>query len=692
MEGYLLTSGQPGHGTEFLSQTLSSITDKEEYTFGVHAWLEAEPSVRERRGGINRKSDIDNKATLYYTEDQLDKAGMDQEAKITILVQGPTFSGKSSLVHSLINNSPIDALGPFPGPLRHLTLRDNVGPNFSWDQDGIWLARQPKVQEHPRQNLTAFLADALANPKFQNYMGDDFEDTEKNSSILAISLAAMEGPREGCVSVKLNEDEPRSCGTSDKAEGTQSGVPALSEDGVASVAIGGLGRSKRAGKQGNGKRFNDGQDSNDPNRKKLCLEIIESGGRWGCPFAKAYPDKHLHCWFINRADLSGIKQHISRYHYDLVDDQQLREAKTYEILFDLCIPDWGNKLRPSHVWDFAALIKNSDRYRAMEQARRMSEVEELLAIARMPNPETALVHYLSTRFGIEANICAIGTGTGASVEIEDPDRDRDISEAHGDAPSITRDILGVPLVSNLGEADLTVTSGELSEASAQGAFSNKGAFDTSFHDLDVSWMLDVANSYKSPQTDNFPAESIVNLLPELIPPAVAEGGDAYEQGVDHSQQPTFSLDTENESTMPPSSVSGYSSVVYTSSAATLLSSHSSHPVIPMIYTAPKSNVSQTDWCKAYKVLVSRKKSVRSTVELSGPKTFLCKSFNELDRNLTPWLESTFCDPSASFNWGEWSLEDTMTEERLDNIEGVINQLEFDPYRDSTAKYFIVKKE
>ncbi|KAK6538412.1 hypothetical protein TWF694_011288 [Orbilia ellipsospora] len=578
------------------------------------------------------------------------------------------------------------------------------GDHFVQSYRKLFLGFNPKRDFHQKPSVTVEVSEP------DERIDENFEDTEKNSTKLAIFLLTAEILGLGAFlgsSKPESSDKPihqhdvgiplstatelhqlRSHGNYDKKEDK----PTLKTDlntPSSSANSGGDWNGKRNGKKDtNGKRVNDDdQGANDPNRKRLCLDMMESGGRWGCPFAKAYPDRYLHCWFINRGDLSGIKQHIGRYHNDIIDERKLRDIKTYESLFDFCIPDWGSKLRPSHVWNFAGLFENSERYRAIERARRMSEIEELMVISRMPNPEAALVRYIRSRLGIEGDIITDDT------DMDPPSKNQEYMGAHGET-EIAHDIgsSAVQEAEQVDEPHMMPTVGEQSRAFHYEDFLTQGALDYDLGDYSkVPWVLDVVTSYKGPSTNKLSMDSIIDFIPELVPQVVAESEEISEQGPTDFEQPLVTMEEDKHSTVPPSSVAGDSTVIYMSSSATVPSSHSSYPVVQTGYTVPRSNASRMDR-SSYKVLVSRKPAMRSTVELPGPKTFLCKNFDEAEQNLTGWLESKFCDPDATFNWEEWRLEDTITKEKVDNIEGVINQLEFDPYRHATAKYFLVRKE
>ncbi|KAK6333101.1 hypothetical protein TWF718_010924 [Orbilia javanica] len=68
-----------------------------------------------------------------------------------------------------------------------------------------------------------------------------------------------------------------------------------------------------------------------------------------CPFAKGDLDRNEHacCLFIRRKNLSGIKEHLKRNHFENKLPNAIREAQTWEDLFDICNPHWHPTERPS---------------------------------------------------------------------------------------------------------------------------------------------------------------------------------------------------------------------------------------------------------------------------------------------------------------------------------------------------------
>ncbi|KAF3912506.1 hypothetical protein ABW20_dc0106670 [Dactylellina cionopaga] len=517
-----------------------------------------------------------------------------------------------------------------------------------------------------------------------------FEDTEKNSSMLAIYMLVMELLGLGTIlqsknSNKVSEwenhdhqwaaEEDLFAKTGSNGSGSHPNGP--SDNGVypGEVQKTSSGASLNSGYSGKdkakGKRPSKDQDPNDPNKKRPRIsEAINFGVRWACPFAKAKPDEYLSCWFINRGDFSGIKQHIKRFHRDIVDTEGLRDVKSYEQLFSYCIPNWGDEPRPSHVWNFTSLFNRSDRYRAMQRERRMWEFEELETISQMPDAGMKLSQWIKAQAGLQRD----DGGSGGEISVDDQidvKRSGDVAKYPPDIENILQQ-----------EIDCDLPDGEPLRLP-------KGTGGPEDYNLDISWIFDVANQYTSPYNDKCSTEAMLEFIPQLMPETLVEA-EVGENGADSLKALEVPEEYEVLFAVPPSSVAGDSSAIYTSSLGTKPSSYSSYSANTGVFSA---SINADDIKGGYKVQVFRKRAVQSTVELPGPKTFRCKELSEVASKLTDWLESQFCHPGAKFNWNEWGLVNKMDEnDRVDGVTGVIDHLDFDPCGDATMKYFLVAKE
>ncbi|RVD83447.1 uncharacterized protein DFL_007833 [Arthrobotrys flagrans] len=79
-------------------------------------------------------------------------------------------------------------------------------------------------------------------------------------------------------------------------------------------------------------------------RKETADEGL--GRRLACPFAKGAPAKYPACLRINRQNLSGVKEHVKRAHYNNALPSDIRATKSWAGIFDFVFPQWGNRPRP----------------------------------------------------------------------------------------------------------------------------------------------------------------------------------------------------------------------------------------------------------------------------------------------------------------------------------------------------------
>ncbi|KAK6511386.1 hypothetical protein TWF481_000302 [Arthrobotrys musiformis] len=79
-------------------------------------------------------------------------------------------------------------------------------------------------------------------------------------------------------------------------------------------------------------------------RKDTTTENL--GQRLACPFAKGDPSTHRGCLRINRQNLSGIKEHVKRAHFNGTLPPEIRATKTWIGVFRFVFPRWGNRAQP----------------------------------------------------------------------------------------------------------------------------------------------------------------------------------------------------------------------------------------------------------------------------------------------------------------------------------------------------------
>ncbi|KAK6531834.1 hypothetical protein TWF694_002999 [Orbilia ellipsospora] len=130
------------------------------------------------------------------------------------------------------------------------------------------------------------------------------------------------------------------------------------------------GPSRRQGTGGSGdkkkKREDEESDESEGNNRKnprnrRPSNLRSLGRRYACPFAKAEPDTNVTCWTINRQNLAGVKEHLKRFHFGGLLPSDIRAARTWDEVFDVIAPDWGNRPRPSPYVDMLDIFQRSVR-------------------------------------------------------------------------------------------------------------------------------------------------------------------------------------------------------------------------------------------------------------------------------------------------------------------------------------------
>ncbi|KAK6330820.1 hypothetical protein TWF718_003018 [Orbilia javanica] len=104
-------------------------------------------------------------------------------------------------------------------------------------------------------------------------------------------------------------------------------------------------------------REDDSNENNNPNgsgppQKKLAIDMIRDIlRRFACPFARGKPDEHQGCQLINRQNLSGLKEHVKRKHFNNVLPNEIRIAKSWNEVFLHCNKGWVGPIPSPYISD-----------------------------------------------------------------------------------------------------------------------------------------------------------------------------------------------------------------------------------------------------------------------------------------------------------------------------------------------------
>ncbi|KAK6342023.1 hypothetical protein TWF730_001505 [Orbilia blumenaviensis] len=97
----------------------------------------------------------------------------------------------------------------------------------------------------------------------------------------------------------------------------------------------------------------DGNNSNGPPPpKKFALDVMRDVlRRFACPFARGDPAKYPGCQMINRQNLSGLKEHVKRKHFQDVLPHGIRIARNWDEVFLYCNPGWTGPMPSPYIAD-----------------------------------------------------------------------------------------------------------------------------------------------------------------------------------------------------------------------------------------------------------------------------------------------------------------------------------------------------
>ncbi|KAK6349252.1 hypothetical protein TWF730_010003 [Orbilia blumenaviensis] len=121
------------------------------------------------------------------------------------------------------------------------------------------------------------------------------------------------------------------------------------------VSSSGNAHTQKSGRESHKRKRNTGSEEEEeedlnrrpPPSKRVSKNNPELILPLACPFAKAAPDKYPMCYAIRRKNLSGIKEHLKRRHFEGTLPDDIRQAKTWNQVFDVCNPGWSLDQHPS---------------------------------------------------------------------------------------------------------------------------------------------------------------------------------------------------------------------------------------------------------------------------------------------------------------------------------------------------------
>ncbi|EGX49030.1 hypothetical protein AOL_s00079g251 [Orbilia oligospora ATCC 24927] len=216
-------------------------------------------------------------------------------------------------------------------------------------------------------------------PHSDNHQVDDVEDEDEDqnedeedetaaqlSAIHLLILLKVIAKRQNESQNPNHMDQPSSNSSgsstpSDSSEesGSSSNSSASSQNlSVSSSTGNGASGSSKKRKQEDDPNRN-GNDPDRPPPKKAAIEMIRDIlRRFACPYAAGKPDEHPGCQMINRQNLSGLKEHVKRKHFNNVLPKELRIAKNWNEVFLYCHQDWSGAIPSPYISDMFLTANN----------------------------------------------------------------------------------------------------------------------------------------------------------------------------------------------------------------------------------------------------------------------------------------------------------------------------------------------
>ncbi|KAK6512469.1 hypothetical protein TWF481_001355 [Arthrobotrys musiformis] len=535
--------------------------------------------------------------------------------------------------------------------------------------------------------------------------------------------------------------DPESCGVNADVSFQGSDSYKRKGSGNATSHTKGTGRGDQKRKRGVDED-EENEDSNPPPSKRIDRDGPGASSLrqpLACPFAKADRNEHAGCIFIRRKNLSGIKEHLKRNHFDGALPNDIRAARSWNEVFDICNPEWHPTRRPSPYLEAV-----SRRSLASSSKSSASSI-----ISNPPENSSALqtpvdIGYQNTYDGAELRSPPL------SNDAVSPKPGNGVVE--NSRAGWHRETSVVPCSNNVGYRRHARTVGALSPTSC-GRGSHRGSFsapveDSTTNPPTASWPIANTEPHAAQRSflesrnvlgqnwastnvsaevnnqDTFfhhefgvangnPTGNVHDIMPPLID-TVDESG--YETTVDpsHLEYPNFFSSglahgvpvpwVENNPMLqttggfkrtPPTPAAilnkGQDSLK-SSLDITVLQSQQTAKSKPEEVEDPASQSNgDRQNRKKYLLIVTRMPPNPASEESRRPHKFTFESPNEFHLQFDHWLRREFTDPP--FSWKTMMLFNGLEGARLESVEEVADNLEqsFIQYRSSDAALYLVSR-
>ncbi|RVD83709.1 uncharacterized protein DFL_005488 [Arthrobotrys flagrans] len=373
-----------------------------------------------------------------------------------------------------------------------------------------------------------------------------------------------------------------------------------------------------------------GKGSEPPKRKKKLMSAQEINQRLACPYAKGDPTKHKTCIFIHRRDLPGVSLTL---HQDFDVHQVHASSQTIHVS--------------------PAALPLSTIFSPMgDPPQSIAPLVPMRTIAQQTFP-----NYPAS---ISAPTRQPSLATGLSQSLGDLQNPLLVQASASQAPESKR------------------TKSLLCSDPTQSTIDSFLSFDNlnHFFENSIEWLR--ANTNTNPQSQLVPDRRSSSYE---FPDTGSARSSPSDVGVP-ILTPRSSHESLSEALVADSEFDQWFKFPINSN------SHVQTATPPA--TAQKPNCGRE---KKYLLLVARKPALPkgTSSETSSSKKFYFDNMEEFKANFENWMKVQFYDPG--FCWGWWELENPERQQRLPDIQAVIDELEFMwlAHRSNEAALFLVGK-
>ncbi|KAK6522198.1 hypothetical protein TWF281_002765 [Arthrobotrys megalospora] len=596
----------------------------------------------------------------------------------------------------------------------------------------------------------------LSNSKAED---DEEEEEEEEDDETAAQLSAIHL----LILLKVlakRQNETRSGKQTNRSTSNWSSSPSESSDGSQSssnsspasqnMSISNSNGDTRGGPSRKRSRENDkdnnGNDPSGPPQKKAAIEAMRDVlRRFACPLARGKPNDYPGCQMINRQNLSGLKEHVKRKHFNGVLPHGIRVARNWNEVFLHCNQGWTGPIPSPYISDMFRIANENQPFdfepSVIEPANHGSYRQIAPLIPSTPtlggmDSDIDVSGPLSLSIPQIHNIPAVNYSVGSKPE---PSIGQEMIDfLSTDEFRSIFNILPPHLQSlNLDEFEAVDLENYMQSTLGIDVSQTRSQLMTPEFTNSLNLLLQQAevNPQDQPKVHNHQQDIVPpNQTPSPSPPTIKLQIQSPNYG---SSPPEIPSTSETATEQDISFVSaellhglGYlftdakpylknqrlgtrisTSSLSSSSTSPPLSSSSSVLVADPGTLTPDTLLSERD---PVDLPLSRKSSTSSPIKKSpkkkkytlrirhkppGPKQCSTFSFNddneymELKLGFGAWMTQSFF-PGAEFSWETCELEDTVYNERICSMKEFVEKLQFTwpAFRTTEAAFFLVPKQ